>query len=160
MNMSFQDREEPECELVDRGRIAPHLLEHRIDQDCGGGRADRCRSTIAGRTVAGRSCFPPRCAFLGEIIGNVYRSDRVGGAPVARRASRVGDSTQTWGCGTTRRGSHPRLKSQPCSSQPSGANCAGREADSRGGVAVPLNSCEYFSLSCSNSPHAQKWSPG
>ena len=33
MNMSFQDREEPEWEFVDRRRAEPHLLEHRIDQD-------------------------------------------------------------------------------------------------------------------------------
>ena len=33
MNVGFEGRHQAEAKLVDQGRIAPHLLEHRIDQD-------------------------------------------------------------------------------------------------------------------------------
>ena len=84
VNMSFQRREEPEAKLVDQGRIAPHLLEHGIDQDrlaiVAVAKQIRCRSTIADRTVAERSRFAPWCAHHGKIT-----LGPTGGAPIARR---------------------------------------------------------------------------
>ena len=72
MDMGFERRDELEAQLVDQRRVAPHLLEHRVDQHRRAGwrgrRADRCRSRIADRTIDERSASPLLRSTVGSAI--------------------------------------------------------------------------------------------
>ena len=61
MDMGLERPQQLEPELVDQGGVAPHLLEHRIDQHRLAPRrdrpADRCRSTRSDRRAGGRRAF-------------------------------------------------------------------------------------------------------
>ena len=101
MDMGLERPLQPEPQLVDQGGVAPHLLEHRIDQHRLARRpsspAGRCRSTRSDRRAGGRRAllFRTRCHPEGEARETFEATVKV---PRCARDDNVFATTTRWPC--------------------------------------------------------------